>query len=320
MTSEVNHTPQGISATLASFALGLSLDAVPTVVRERAKHLLLDAIGLAYASQPADFTRVALEGLTALSAGDKAGATVIGRGQRLNTRDAMVMNGVLVHGLDFDDTHSRGVIHATASVLPCVFGVSELRGVDGAQTLAAYIAGMEAATRIGSVAKGIPSGGIPSDRCRGDLRLHAGGLTPVGPDRTADCNGAGHCAVDGQRQPRIPARRRLDQTLASGLGSAVGVHRGDHGRASATSAHPHRMKGVSACFRATSANSAAMPIWRSRLKTWASNGRSKKSRSSRCQPAISRMRSPTPARRCTRSGSNGARGSANWAIRSSAFA
>lgn len=154
MTSEVNHTPQGISATLAAFALGLSLDAVPAVVRERAKHLLLDAIGLAYASQPADFTRDTLDGLTALSAGDKPVATVIGRGHRLNTRDAMVMNGVLVHGLDFDDTHSRGVIHATASVLPCVFGVSEARGADGAQTLAAYIAGMEAATRIGSVAKG----------------------------------------------------------------------------------------------------------------------------------------------------------------------
>jgi len=142
---------QGISGDLARFALDLKLDAVPGAVRERAKHLLLDAIGLAYAAHAADFSRVTLDGLSALGSGD---ATVIGYGRRLGVRDAMVMNGVLAHGLDFDDTHSRGVIHATASVLPCVFGVTDNRPLDGAQTLAAYIAGMETATRIGSVAKG----------------------------------------------------------------------------------------------------------------------------------------------------------------------
>ncbi|MEX3964014.1 MmgE/PrpD family protein [Paraburkholderia sp. EG286B] len=140
----------GISGQLAKFALELKLEAVPKAVRERAKHLLLDAIGLAYAAHATDFARVTMDGLSVLGKGD---ATVIGHGRALTARDAMVMNGVLAHGLDFDDTHSRGVIHATASLLPCVFGVTDGRPLDGAQTLAAYIAGMEAATRIGSVAQ-----------------------------------------------------------------------------------------------------------------------------------------------------------------------
>ena len=141
----------GISGTLARFAHELTLEAVPTKVRERAKHLLLDAIGIGYAAHAADFARVTLDGLSTLGKGN---ATVIGYGRVLTVRDAMVMNGVLVHGLDFDDTHSRGVIHATASLLPCVLGATEGRPLDGAQTLAAYIAGMEAAARLGSVAKG----------------------------------------------------------------------------------------------------------------------------------------------------------------------
>lgn len=140
----------GIAGTLAQFALDMKLEAVPQAVRERAKHLLLDAVGLAYAAHSADFSRTTLDGLSVLGKGD---ATVIGYGRVLTPRDAMVMNGVLAHGLDFDDTHSRGVIHGTASLLPCVFGVTEGRPLDGAQTLAAYIAGMETATRIGSVAK-----------------------------------------------------------------------------------------------------------------------------------------------------------------------
>ncbi|MDR0275713.1 MAG: MmgE/PrpD family protein [Burkholderiaceae bacterium] len=148
---KANAAAAGIAGTLAQFALELKLQAVPAQVRERAKHLLLDAIGIGYAAHGSDFARATLEGLSVLGKGD---ATVIGYGRVLAARDAMVMNGVLAHGLDFDDTHSRGVIHATASLLPCVFGVTDGRPLDGAQTLAAYIAGMEAATRLGSVAQG----------------------------------------------------------------------------------------------------------------------------------------------------------------------
>ncbi|MGZ8263119.1 MAG: MmgE/PrpD family protein, partial [Burkholderiales bacterium] len=32
-------------------------------------------------------------------------SVVIGTRERLPMRDAIVMNGVLVHGLDYDDTH-----------------------------------------------------------------------------------------------------------------------------------------------------------------------------------------------------------------------
>jgi len=59
-----------------------------------------------------------------------------------------------VHGLDYDDTHAAGVIHATASSFPCSLGVAAQRGASGLEMLAAYVIGMEAGTRLGAVAKG----------------------------------------------------------------------------------------------------------------------------------------------------------------------
>jgi 2-methylcitrate dehydratase PrpD len=79
---------------------------------------------------------------------------VIGYGRRLALRDAAMMNGVLIHGLDFDDTHSRGVIHSTTSALPCVLALADRDNLSGADLLAAYIVAMEVSTRVASAAKG----------------------------------------------------------------------------------------------------------------------------------------------------------------------
>jgi 2-methylcitrate dehydratase PrpD len=142
---------QPVSDQLAGFALGLRYDDIPQGVRERAKHLMLDAIGIAYASRGYDFARITFDALTSLGAGTSA---VIGGGRTLSLRDAAIMNGLLAHGLDYDDTHSRGVIHATASAMPLVLNLGDKSGADGRVVLTAYVAAMETATRLGSVAKG----------------------------------------------------------------------------------------------------------------------------------------------------------------------
>ena len=45
---------------------------------------------------------------------------VFGMPASLSPRDAAIVNGFLIHGLDYDDTHIAGVLHPTASVLPAV--------------------------------------------------------------------------------------------------------------------------------------------------------------------------------------------------------
>lgn len=146
-------THHTLSSRLATFSAGFRLDAVPDDIRTRARHLILDALGIAIACTQWDFARVTLAGLREL-AGPGGDVPVIGHGQSLPLRDAVAMNALLVHGLDYDDTHPAGVIHATTSVLPAALGLATRLGSSGQDLLAAYILGMEATTRLGAAAKG----------------------------------------------------------------------------------------------------------------------------------------------------------------------
>ncbi|GAA4326268.1 MmgE/PrpD family protein [Pigmentiphaga soli] len=140
-----------ISESLARFAFDLADDDVPPAVRRQAAHLLLDGAGIAYASTTFDFARQTLAALSSFEGGD---SPVIGMPRRLALRDAVLLNGVLVHGLDFDDTHLTSVVHVTSSCLPTALGAAVAAGRSGREMLTAYILGIEAAARLGNVARG----------------------------------------------------------------------------------------------------------------------------------------------------------------------
>lgn len=159
-----------IAETLAQFVYALRHDDIPAPVRERAKDLMLDAIGIAFASTKFEFAGKARDGLTFFGGGPRA---VIGMKTRLALRDAVVMNGVLIHGLDYDDTHLEGVVHASASCFPCALGTAAEMDASGRDLITAYIAGLEAIARLGMVAKG---------------GLHLNGLHPTGTVAAFACS------------------------------------------------------------------------------------------------------------------------------------
>ncbi|MBV6304525.1 MmgE/PrpD family protein [Candidimonas humi] len=148
-----NQANTSIAARLAAFAESLNPEAIPRAVMERAKYLILDAVGIAHASTRYEFAHRSLSAASELSA-NMGDMPVIGLAARLQLRDAMLMNGILIHGLDYDDTHVRGVIHSTAACFPTALGVAAHAGLGTQDLLAAYVVGMEAGTRLGSVAKG----------------------------------------------------------------------------------------------------------------------------------------------------------------------
>ncbi|HEX7054231.1 MAG TPA: MmgE/PrpD family protein [Burkholderiales bacterium] len=141
-----------ISRRLAEFAAALRYDDVPPMVRNRAKRLALDAIGCGLAAKRFDFARAALQAIAALAGSGPRG--VLGHAERLPLRDAALANGILMHGLDYDDTHSEGVVHLTVAVLPAVLALGAELDRSGREVLTAYIAGLEAGARIASAAKG----------------------------------------------------------------------------------------------------------------------------------------------------------------------
>jgi 2-methylcitrate dehydratase PrpD len=141
-----------ISRDLAEFAAGLEYARIPPMVRERAKRLMLDALGCGLAAKRFDFAAASLAALTEL--GGRGPRAVLGHRERLPLRDAVLANGILMHGLDYDDTHSEGVVHLTVAVLPAVLGLGAELGKSGRELLTAYVAGLECGARVASVAKG----------------------------------------------------------------------------------------------------------------------------------------------------------------------
>lgn len=140
-----------ISDTLAKFTTGLEGTSIPAEVRQRAKLLMLDAIGVAFASSRFDFARISLNALREFGTGDCA---VIGVADKLALRDAVLMNSVLVHGIDYDDTYLPGSVHLTASCVPVSLGVGGQRGVSGAELLTACTLGLEMGARLGVAGNG----------------------------------------------------------------------------------------------------------------------------------------------------------------------
>ena len=193
-----NAAPPLIAEELARFVGSFSADDIPVAVTTRARHLILDAVGIALASTTYDFAHRAMTAISSLAGSGET--AVIGMPMRLPLRDAALMNGILIYGLDFDDTHSGGVIHATSSVLPTVLAVGARQGASGQDLLAAYILGVEVAARLGAVAKGAfhqvgfhPTGLIGAFACT----LAAGRLMGLGEKQLVMAQGLTLSAAAG---------------------------------------------------------------------------------------------------------------------------
>ncbi|MFT4025521.1 MAG: MmgE/PrpD family protein [Novosphingobium sp.] len=137
---------------IAAFSADFRLSDVPAPVIERAKLHILDGLGLGLASNAYDYGKKAVEGGMALSSGGSC--SIIGRPERMEVRDAAMVNGVLIHGLDFDDTHLASIIHPTSTALPVALSLGESLGASGAELLASFLAGAETGIRIGLAVDG----------------------------------------------------------------------------------------------------------------------------------------------------------------------
>ena len=139
---------------IAELAAGLQLGEVPLAVVERAKLHILDALGLGLASNAYDFADRSAHGIAAMSEGAGGQSSVIGRPERLSVRDATLINGILIHGLDFDDTHLASIIHPTCTALPVALSLGEHLDCSGQELLAAFLLGAETGIRLGLAVHG----------------------------------------------------------------------------------------------------------------------------------------------------------------------
>ena len=164
------------SQTIAKFICGLKLEDVPQGVVDKAKLVLLDTLGIALASTTMDFGRMVMN--VAQRLGGAPFSRVIGSALKVAPANAVLANGTLAHGLDYDDTLEEAIVHTGCCAGMTALAVGEELRASGKAVLEAAIAGTEVMCKVGLVAPG---------------KFHARGFHP-----TALCSTFGAAAAAGK--------------------------------------------------------------------------------------------------------------------------
>ena len=183
---------QTLSAQLADFTLALTLGDVPAILVRKAKGHMLDALGIALASSGFEFAGPILAGTQLMGSG--TGAHALASGAALPPAGAALVNGTLIHGLDFDDTHIGAIYHATAPSLAASLAAGEAAGVTGREFLTGFLAGLEIGCRLARAAKGgfHDRGFHPTALCGAFAAVFASGRL-MGADHVALISATGLC-------------------------------------------------------------------------------------------------------------------------------
>lgn len=146
-------TPGEPSArVLARFVHQLTWDAIPRATQEQVKRELLDILGVCLAASSLPFSERFVASVPQSDA--TTSCDVIGKNVRVSAADAALLNGVLAHGIDYDDTHAEAIVHVSASLAPTALAMAQRYGASGAELLTALVAGYEVSTRVGLAASG----------------------------------------------------------------------------------------------------------------------------------------------------------------------
>src|ERR1700745_1680411 len=121
------------SEIIGRFAGGLRLADVPAAVVEKAKLVFLDTVGIALASSTMDFGLMAIN--VARKLGGPKASLLIGTADRVAAANAVLANGTLAHGLDYDDTLEEAIVHTGSCAGMTALSVGAEIGVRGRAVL-----------------------------------------------------------------------------------------------------------------------------------------------------------------------------------------
>ena len=147
--------PNGPTGRLATWLAKTTLDDIPTSVRERAKHLLLDGVACALVGAQLPVSRKGVEGVTNLD--DAGKAVLIGWGGRTTSApSAAMLNSSFIQGIELDDYHPLAPLHSNCLVVPAMLAATPKVGrVSGARFLLGAILGYETGPRVGQALGGL---------------------------------------------------------------------------------------------------------------------------------------------------------------------
>ena len=226
-------TPAPLTRRLVRFVLDTRFEDLPAEVVETCKSMMINAaaVGLAAAArqESLDLTRYVQD-----MSPRNGRCTITGMGLRTSPVNAALVNGTMIHLLDFDDQFLGQDTHPSSVVFPVVMALAEMNGHTGREVLTAFAVGCEV---VGKAASLIERTRASSQgwRWHGDgvagalgATAAAGRLLGLDEDRMQQalgiaCGGSGGIQGDAASPSRA---LQCGRAAAGGLSAALLVQKG----------------------------------------------------------------------------------------------
>lgn len=139
----------GETQILAEYVSQTSFSQLPKEVIQKAKGIILDTLGCGIAGYTLASHEFHLIFGLVKEMGGNPEATVFLEGMKTSAAQAAMVNGALIHTIDFDDTHMGSISHLGAPVVSSALAMGEKVGADGPSLITAVVLAYEVAGRIG---------------------------------------------------------------------------------------------------------------------------------------------------------------------------
>lgn len=136
------------SEILADFIINLEFEKIPNEVISRAKDLMLDTLGVGLAGSKEEVVQNAINALKAMPNSNIL-SQIWGKNEKIDLVYASMINAISSHALDFDDTHTEAILHASSILTPLCLTYGFENCKDGKTIIKAFIVGWEIGARIG---------------------------------------------------------------------------------------------------------------------------------------------------------------------------
>ena len=205
---------------------------LPEHVAAVARLHLLDAIGIGLAAAGSPVGEPYLRFASHLSGGR---SSIFGHASGVGAADAALVNGGLIHSLEFDDTHLPSIVHGSSVLAAAALASGEATGASGTAMLGAYARGWEVLVRFGLASPGrYQARGFQITSVGGALAaaLVASELNGLSEDETVAALGIGLAQACGVLE--VLAGGATVKSLLPGRGANAGVVAAALGRAGMT--------------------------------------------------------------------------------------
>jgi len=139
----------GATQTLAEFVNKTSFSQLPKEVIQKTKGIILDTFGCAIAGYTLANREFHWIFDLVKQMGGSPESTVFIEGMKTSCPQAALVNGTLIHTIDFDDTHLGSISHLGASVVSSTLALGEKIGANGPLLITAIVSAYEVASRVG---------------------------------------------------------------------------------------------------------------------------------------------------------------------------